>query len=842
MLKNIIKYLTGFLGLVVFIYLFAYFAGEATKVRTWQMSGTANSSVNSAEDSLLVFQRVEPNEFLSKPFPALGDTLKTIRDSTATIARWRDVLGSPKPPWREIPMEFSRDGQTHRTSLWTRVPSYEEFVLVSVLQMLRFLVTVFFVMVGLWAFFKRPDSAGVRALALFSFAMAGFMITSVVAIGTQFAAFRIPLDTIIRTALDILSSFFSAFWLNLVFLFPRPIGFLRKRPVPAYLICYLPTALFTAIYLIAQAAQKQLDLGTVWLVLISLQVFAGAIILAVRRARSEDRLERRQTKLVLWGTGAGLGLLFLLICMALIFQSWFIENPTRALLIINIAFLGLLLSPVSFAYAFGRYRLLEVEGKLRRGTRYALATGSLLALVIAVGFLLSVFLRSQLGESGTNVAMFVTVVAALGVLPLARQAQSFLEHKFYPERQRLRQMILDFLEQVVALPDRQSFWIQLEEKLRNGLMVDGVYPVVFPTTERDRLLLRDSDWTPFEAGSSLVKMLERDRRPMMVDEAVSAGAIRPTLEEAAWIKVNRIAVMVPLLTHGRLVGFLALGMKTEREDYAAEELRILNSLASQVAIASENIRLVEENVEKQRLEEQLQIARKIQRGFLPGDLPPTPGLALAARSRFCLEVAGDYYDVIPLENRETVLAVADVSGKGAGAALLMANLQASLRTAVGVGIRLADIVARINNLIFQNTPIEEYITFFVGIFSPDSRSLTFVNAGHNPALLLRQNGFVESLCEGGLILGMAPNLAYSQTTVELAPGELLLMYTDGVSEAMNCAGEEFGEERLKALLVEYYALSPQELLERMESELVAFHGSEVFEDDFTLLIARVEGK
>jgi sigma-B regulation protein RsbU (phosphoserine phosphatase) len=593
--------------------------------------------------------------------------------------------------------------------------------------------------------------------------------------------------------------------------------------------------------LLLQAAHIQLDTGIIWLILISAQVFAGATILAVRRARTEDRLERRQTKLVLWGTGAGLGLLFLLICIALVFQSWFIENPTRALLIINIAFLGLLLSPISFAYAFGRYRLLEVEGKLRRGTRYALATGSLLALVIGVGLILSVFLRSQLGESGSNVAMFVTVLAALGVLPLARQAQGFLEQKFYPERQRLRQMILDFLEQVVALPDRQSFWIQLEGRLQSGLMVDGVYPIVF-NSAKNQFLLRDCDRIPFASESKLVPMLERDRRPIMVDEAVSAGAVHLTPEEATWLKTHRIAVIVPLLIHGRLIGFLALGMKTEREDYAAEELRILNSLASQVAMASENIRLLEENVEKRRLEEQLQIARHIQRGFLPHELPPTPGLALAARSRFCLEVAGDYYDVIPLENRETVLAVADVSGKGACAALLMANLQASLRTAVGVGVRLADVVARINDLIYHNTPPEEYITFFVGICNPDSHRLAYVNAGHNPPLFLRRDGSVESLHQGGVILGMAPNLRYEQATIELAPGELVLMYTDGVSEAMNASGEEFGEERMKAFLLKYRALDPQELLERLEAEVVAFRSSDEFEDDFTLLLARIEGK
>ncbi len=524
LLRNVIKYFTGLLGFVLLVYLFLFFAYEAAKVGIWQKSGTVESAVRIVEDSVLVLRRVDVNDFLSRPFPAVGDTIKTLKDSTATLGCWSDDLQAAKPPWHVVPIEFTHDGQVHRTMIWTRVPPYQEFVLVSVLQVLRFLITVLFVVVGLWAFFKRPDSAGVRALALFSFAMAGFMITSVQVISASFAAFQIPLQSIVNQGLDILSSFFSAFWLNLVFLFPRPIGFIKKRPLLAYSTCYLPIIVFTALFLLTTVIPISFNAAMLSLVIISLQVFAGMVLLAVQRIRTEDRLEKRQIRLVLWGTGVGLGLLFLLICASLLFQTWFTESPQRALFIINIAFLGLLLSPLSFAYAFGRYRLLEVEGKLRRGTRYALATGFLLAVVIGVGFALSVFLRSQLGESGSNVAMFVTVLAALGILPLARHAQGFLEQRFYPERQRLRQMILDFLEQVIALPDSQSFWIQVEGRSQNGLMVDGVYPIIF-NSARNQFLLRDRDPIPFASESNLVPMLERDRRPIMVDEATSAGAV-----------------------------------------------------------------------------------------------------------------------------------------------------------------------------------------------------------------------------------------------------------------------------------------------------------------------------
>jgi sigma-B regulation protein RsbU (phosphoserine phosphatase) len=282
-----------------------------------------------------------------------------------------------------------------------------------------------------------------------------------------------------------------------------------------------------------------------------------------------------------------------------------------------------------------------------------------------------------------------------------------------------------------------------------------------------------------------------------------------------------------------------LGQKTENEDYAAEELRILDSLSSQIAMASENIRLIEDNVVKKQLEEQLQMARRIQQGFLPQEIPPVKGLEIAAGSRFCLDVAGDYYDVITLDNGQTVLAVGDVSGKGAGAALLMANLQASLRTAVGMGSSLENVVARVNDLICRNTPPEQYITFFVGVYDPEESTLSYVNAGHNPPMLVHENGDTRLLSTGGLILGFLPAMKYEQETVKLRPGDLIIMYTDGVSEAMNAAEEEFGEERLCQSVCARREHPLTHTLSALEKEVIEFHGSDCFDDDFTLLLVRV---
>jgi sigma-B regulation protein RsbU (phosphoserine phosphatase) len=235
------------------------------------------------------------------------------------------------------------------------------------------------------------------------------------------------------------------------------------------------------------------------------------------------------------------------------------------------------------------------------------------------------------------------------------------------------------------------------------------------------------------------------------------------------------------------------------------------------------------------------VARKIQEGLLPGTLPSARGLELAARIRFCLDVAGDYYDVVPLRDGRTLLAIGDVAGKGVGAALLMANLQASLRVVRNTGAALPDVMREINALVCENTPDDLFITLFVAVFDPATCGLDYVNAGHNPPVLVRADGSCERLGEGGLLLGVRPGACYGQASLRLKPGDLLLMFTDGVSEAMNGSGAEYGEERIERVACRAHrgAVPLGQVVDGLENDVVAFTGRDTFQDDFTLLLARV---
>jgi sigma-B regulation protein RsbU (phosphoserine phosphatase) len=264
--------------------------------------------------------------------------------------------------------------------------------------------------------------------------------------------------------------------------------------------------------------------------------------------------------------------------------------------------------------------------------------------------------------------------------------------------------------------------------------------------------------------------------------------------------------------------------------------QLAGSFNSMVADLS---RMLEEIKDKERLEGELEAARAIQLKLLPQIPPEIAGYLIAATSLPAKQVGGDYYDFLPEPLGRTSVAVGDVCGKGMPAALLMANLQASLRALCGMDLPLAEMTCRMNQLMHRNTEAEQFITFFVCRYDPTDRTLTYVNAGHNHPLLVQTNGQVRALDQGGLILGPFADAAYEQETLTLSLGDVLLLYTDGVSEAMNANEEELGEARMREIVRKHAADSSRGILEAVEALLKSHQAADQPEDDQTLLVAKV---
>lgn len=810
-----------------------YLVREYTKVYSITNTGDMWSFVRMDEESTFPpFLEIDPDDFPHPPYPQRGDLLVAVDGRPATRENYMRTFSMDTPPGQTIGIMFRHGGELYATDIVTRSIPGPLKLQIWTMFLLRTLIAMGLVLTGAWGLVRRSASAAVRTLSLFCVTLAVHMALDSTIVAHLYASFQLPSMMITLFTVVGLSS--SAFWLKLHLLFPQVNPIYRNNRFLSNILIFLPVIIGGLYALLRRSLPDMLTVSVYRTIYLS----GGFILLIRNMAGAESFIERRQTRLVLLGSFPGIALFIL--------YGWFIytvnhmqlQLPIQThMLIVNIVFLFLLPIPISIIYAFRKYRLLEVEGRLRRGTRF-LAVNLLLVLVFfGLFYLFGEFLLNEVGISSRTPTLVLGLILALAFMPTQRKLRSMVEDYFYPEKRRLRELLRDFLASSMVRAEGSSFWNSLQKKLAEGLAAERIYPLL-RAEDTGRFILQDNEPSPFSDADPLVERLLSREVPILLDEAVESGRVALTGEQLRWFEERNCAVILPLTAGSGLVGFLAISSKTNGEDFSTGELELLNSFSAQIALVAENIQLLQEKIEKQKLQEQLSVARKIQQGLLPGEIPRIPGLEIRTLIRFCLDVAGDYYDVMPLKDGRVTIAVADVAGKGVGPALLMANLQASLRTMRDMGISLAESAARMNSLIYDNTPSELFITFFMACVDPRDGRVCYVNAGHDPPLLVRSSGESERLTEGGLLFGVARQARYTEGLVSFNPGDTILMYTDGVSEAMNSRGEEFGDHRIEALVRKNLNIGPERLLETIDSSVARFHGSSSYSDDFTLLAVR----
>ncbi len=311
-------------------------------------------------------------------------------------------------------------------------------------------------------------------------------------------------------------------------------------------------------------------------------------------------------------------------------------------------------------------------------------------------------------------------------------------------------------------------------------------------------------------------------------------------KEYSDLKKFGIELIVPMQLQGETKGLILLGKRASETDYSESDIEYIYSVSSLAIVSIENRRLFKEALEKQKLEEDLEIARDIQRNLLPHKIPQFKNFDVVANTVFSKQVGGDYYDVITLDENHFCIAVADVSGKGVSAALMMANLQAFLKTICKQGMKIDDATGLINDLISENTTEGKFITFFWALVDNEKKQMLYVNAGHNPPLLIRK-GRIIKLDKGGIILGvMKTMIPYMSENIQLEKDDVIILFTDGVSEAMNQNGEEFSDERLEQLSLNLGEKSASEISAAIQNEVSKFAYGAVQSDDITLMIIRVK--
>jgi len=520
-----------------------------------------------------------------------------------------------------------------------------------------------------------------------------------------------------------------------------------------------------------------------WLPSICMTLFFANIGYKAGTERQPDA--KRRLRLLLWGGQVSLTPMFVLLLVLYVFRG---TPPIWAWVACASI---MVLFPATLAYVILVERAMDVGVVVRLGLQHALAAGTINVLRVAL-VAVGIYLCIRVALSGTFSTGFTfAVIAAITVTMVlmrhgADRLRRWVDRRFFREQVETERVLAELSHEVLRIADTHQLIDTVANRLREALHVEDV-----------RISLNG------EQGGEL---------------------------------------SFPLLGAQGRVGTLILGPKKSEAPYSPSDRRLLESVAAQTALAIENSRLTmavaSEAAERERIARELEIAREVQQRLLPRGEVHLPGFEICGRCRPAQEVGGDYYDFQPLPGPGVGCSVGDVAGKGVPAALLMACLQSSLRALQVDGVRApGEMLEKLNSLIYAAIARNRFATMFYAAVDA-SRRVRYASAGHPAAVLARAGGGVERLTTRGPALGLQRSASYHEAHVTMEPGDALLLYSDGFSEAMNPAREEFGEERLARVFSQLHCRPAEGILEGLLLELESWSAGAAQHDDMTLIVVK----
>ncbi len=517
-----------------------------------------------------------------------------------------------------------------------------------------------------------------------------------------------------------------------------------------------------------------------------------------------------------------------------------------------------LLLPVTLAYVIVVQRAMDVRLVIRQGLQYTLARRGVLIIQILLSAVLFIVLTLLMTSHAMNPIATVVVLAAglWGIFLLHGATQilaAWVDRRFFRDAYNAEQILSDLAESVRTIVEIRPLLETVAQRISSALHVKQIAVLLTesglyrPAHAVGYGTLPEMAFPPHTAT---VEMLKTEKKPTRVyfDDPESWIYKAPEMseEERGGLAALQPELLLPLSVKDELLGFMSLGQKLSEAPYSSTDLRLLSSVAAQTGLALEVARLNSaigrEIAARERLNRELEIAREVQQHLFPQHLPAISGLDYSGLCRPAREVGGDYYDFLELTEGKLGVAIGDVSGKGIGASLMMASLGASLRGQAAVVENLTELIQRVNNLVYGASSSNRYATFFYAEYNPVNRQLSFVNAGHNQPVILRRSNpgcQVFRLEASGPPVGLLQNSCYEQGSFTLEPGDLLVLFTDGISESMNSEDEEWGEERLIDLAKTCVDVPAIEAMNRIMAAAETFAAGAPQHDDMTVVVLHV---
>jgi sigma-B regulation protein RsbU (phosphoserine phosphatase) len=696
------------------------------------------------------------------------------------------------------------------------------------------LLALAFISVGMWVYLRRPDTLG--ALFAANTSILAYFLTDRPASASAFLqlAGEITGDAFVLV--------FPATLLHFFMLFPdrgaRDNGRSAWRTVQLYVPGLLLIGLSAFLAVRRFSLQPPYETAETVLLTASAVYFAVYVIASltvfIRSYRRAPRAQKQKLRVVIASTLVGLTPFV----ATTLYASLRSGAGTNGAVVAELC-LGLV--PLGFGYAILKHGAIELNTVVRKSLFYALLTGLLVAGYYVVVHTVGGFLSRELGLSEFAWMPAAVLVLAIVFAPMRTRLQQIVDRVFYRAEYVYKQEVIDFGRRVSRATAPEEVLEHFLERCES-LLHPSFAAVYVRGSDKMVPLVRSSGEVPavpraFNPDSFLGRYFTRYRTPLMV-EFLDRSWERPHRDAVSreMLGVPGLAVCLPIAAPDRLLGVALLGQKRSGLVYGRADAELLETFAEQLALVIENTDLVKSMVEKERLKSEVMLAREIQRALLPSTPPRHQGVELHGQMTSSTEVGGDYYDYFALDDERIVIAIGDVSGKGIPAAMLMASLQAVFKNrALKGGLAPAALNQELNEYLIDHAKPGQFATFFCGVLDLARSTLTFSNAGQCPALL-STDGYIDRLGNGGMVLGASRLHRFDEGTVAFRPGDMLFLYTDGVTEQTDDEGQEFGEERLVRFIRSNRNLPPVELQNALLSTIESF-GRGRRDDDLTSVIA-----
>ncbi len=834
--RLMISYLTRLLGAFLVIFgLMASIQGLAALLNINKDGSTGVRYINETEkfDYLLI-------STISENYPAYnsglqpGDTLIKINGSPVTdLNAIREDLNR-----KEIGEKVTytiRRGPEIKNYEFTLSPLLPlEKLMVLLFRTVPVLLLMVYLLTGMWGIIKSPYATETILIALFCFCFGCFMYATINVgdAGDTFIKKYLYFNTL-REFVTYLMWLGPSFWVLLFATFPRKNRVYENNKFIALLFIFL-LPLIILISTLMGLDSKWLTF-MIFLLLFS-QMTSGVLLLANNLKKVNTALEKRQVRLMLFGIkyGAisiGIGWVLVIVTQFVLMNQISANLLLISLLIFLLCEISGLIIPFTFLNSFFQNRLLETESALKRRVRVFGVTVGLIGVYLFAIFLIVRLSVSFFELRDPTVIIVSVLLLSLTFTPINKRILTWIDETFYPERTKYAEALKKYNHSISGQIESSELLSELRRWVSSTVGINPVIPFALSPQFAGNIPFRYND------NESVIHRI-RSGNKFFWDEISERSRITVDENEIEWIRDNDISVTIPMISQGELVGVLNLGKKQNQEDFSAEDLDILTQASSQTALALQNLRLQSAYIDKKRMDKELEMARNIQRRLMPQEIPQVTGLDVHGESRPCYEVAGDYYDIINTSDGNTFMVIADVSGKGAGAAMIMANLQASIRVGLDLTEDFTDFVSRINNHIYKNTSSSEFITFFICGWEPKTGVFHYINAGHNPPVMLDENGKITTLEATGLILGVLPDQSYEQRILKINPGSVIAIYTDGLEEAMNNENEMFGQHRIIEILTQSRDKSSKEIVKTIQDKAIEFCAGKPLHDDLTMIVIK----